>query len=201
MIYSLNGKLILSDKTFAVIECGGVGYKCFISLNTVARLPKVNSDVFLYTYMSVKEDAVDLYGFYSPDELECFKLLISVSGVGPKAAIALLSEFTADKIMLCIASSDSKSLTAAAGVGNKVAQRIVLELKDKVAGAGFISEDTSINAAVNSGVTSNAKEAVAALVSLGFSQSDAAVAVGKYNSSLRAEDLIKQALKDLSRQV
>ncbi|MBQ0084140.1 MAG: Holliday junction branch migration protein RuvA [Clostridiales bacterium] len=201
MIYSLNGKLILSDKTFAVIECGGVGYKCFISLNTVARLPKVNSDVFLYTYMSVKEDAVDLYGFYSPDELECFKLLISVSGVGPKAAIALLSEFTADKIMLCIASSDSKSLTAAAGVGNKVAQRIVLELKDKVAGTTFISRDESINAAVNSGVTSNAKEAVAALVSLGFSQSDAAVAVGKYNSSLRAEDLIKQALKDLSRQV
>lgn len=201
MIYSLRGKLVFSDQYCAVIECAGVGYKCSVSLNTVSRLPKVGSDVFLYTYMSVKEDAVDLFGFYSTEELESFKMLISISGVGPKVAIALLSEFSADKLMLCIASGDAKSLTAAAGVGNKVAQRIVLELKDKVSNISFASDDAGIVAATNSSVTSNAKEAVAALVSLGFSQSDAAVAVGKYNSSLKAEDLIKQALKDLSRQV
>lgn len=201
MIYSLRGKLILSDSSFAVVECAGVGYKCNISLNTVSHLPKTGSEVFLYTYMAVKEDSVDLFGFYSIEELDCFKLLISVSGVGPKVAIGLLSEFTADKLMLSIAASDAKTLTAASGVGNKMAQRIVLELKDKVSSIGVSASSEDILAAGNSSVTSNAKEAVAALVSLGFSQSDAAVAVGKYNSSLKAEDLIKQALKDLSRQV
>lgn len=202
MIYSVRGRLTYSEKTFAVVECCGVGYKCNISLKTLSRLPKTNEEVLLYTYMSVKEDSVDLYGFYSVDELECFKMLISVSGVGPKVAVALLSEFDADRIMLLIASGDSKSLTAAAGVGNKVAQRIVLELKDKVTNINLsFSGNEQIASAVNSSVRSNAREAVSALVALGFSQSDASVAVGKYNAELKTEDLIKAALKELSRQV
>ncbi len=201
MIYSLRGKLIFSEKSSAVVECGGIGYKCNISLNTFSRLPKLGEEAFLYTYMSVKEDSVDLFGFNSVAELEAFKLLISVSGVGPKAGIAILSEFEADRVMLIIASGDSKSLTAASGVGNKVAQRIVLELRDKVGNLSIAANNSDVSAAVNSSVSSSSKEAVSALVALGFSQSDAARAVGKYSADLKTEDLIKQALKDLSRQV
>lgn len=202
MISSLRGKLIFSGKDYVVIECGGVGFRCAASLNTVARLPKIGSEAFLHTFMSVKEDAIDLFGFYTPEELECFKLLISVSGVGPKMAIALLSEFPPDRIMLLIASSDAKSLTAASGVGNKLAQRIVLELKDKVGSiSGGSDIETDIKSVGNAAVHSNSKEAVSALVSLGFSQSDASLAVGRLDQQLTTEELIKSALKELSRQV
>lgn len=202
MISSLRGKLIFSGKDYVVIECGGVGFRCAASLNTVARLPKIGSEAFLHTFMSVKEDAIDLFGFYTPEELECFKLLISVSGVGPKMAIALLSEFPPDRIMLLIASSDAKSLTSASGVGNKLAQRIVLELKDKVGSiSGGSDIETDIKSVGNATVHSNSKEAVSALVSLGFSQSDASLAVGRLDQKLTTEELIKSALKELSRQV
>lgn len=200
MISSLRGKLIFSGKDYVVIECGGVGFKCTASLNTIARLPKTGSEVFLHTFMTVKEDAIDLFGFYSPEEVECFKMLISVSGVGPKMAIALLSEFPPDRLMLLIASGDAKSLTAASGVGNKLAQRIVLELKDKV-GSISGSTDADIKSVGNAAVHSNSKEAVSALVALGFSQSDASLAVGRLDQSLTTEELIKSALKELSRQV
>ncbi len=196
MIYSLRGKLIFTERNTAVIECAGVGYKCNISLKTYEKLPKLNDEAFLYTYMAVKEDSVDLFGFVSVAEVEAFKLLISVSGVGPKVAVAILSEFNADRIMLLIASGDFKALTAASGVGNKVAQRIVLELKDKIGNIGIAAGNEEITSA-----GTNSNEAVSALVALGFSQSDAARAVGKYNAQLKTEDLIKQALKDLSRQV
>ena len=134
MIASLNGKLILKELSFAVVDCGGVGFKCFITQNTYSNLGQIGDNVFLHTYLAVREDAMDLYGFSSVDELECFKLITSVSGVGSKIGIAMLSEFTADKISLYIASGDAKSLTAASGVGIKLAQRIVLELKDKLKG-------------------------------------------------------------------
>lgn len=202
MISSLRGKIIFSGKDYVVIECGGVGFKCAASLNTIARLPKTGNEAFIHTFMSVKEDAIDLFGFYTPEELECFKLLISVSGVGPKMAIALLSEFPPDRIMLLIASSDAKSLTAASGVGNKLAQRIVLELKDKVGNiSGGSGVDNDIKSVGNAAIHSNSKEAVSALVSLGFSQSDAALAVGRLDQALTTEELIKSALKELSRQV
>ncbi len=202
MIFSVRGKLIYTDKNYVVVECGGVGYKCFAALSTVSRMPKCNEEVFLYTYLAIKEDAADLYGFYTVEELECFKMLISVSGVGPKAALALLSEFTPDRILLMIASSDSKSLTAASGIGNKMAQRIVLELKDKVGGLNLdFSGNANVSAVASGGEHSNIKEAVTALTALGFSQSDAASAVSKYNTELSTQDLIKAALKELSRQV
>lgn len=201
MISSLRGKLIYSDKDFIIIECGGVGFKCAVSLNTVARLPKVNSEIFIYTYMSVKEDAIDLFGFFSLEEIECFKLLLSVSGVGPKMAIALLSEFTADRVMLLIASGDAKSLTAASGVGNKLAQRIILELKDKVGTSFAVGGSAEVAAVGNATASSNTKDAIMAIVALGFSQSDAALAVGKLDPTLPTNDLIKLAIKEISRQV
>ena len=199
MICSLRGKLIYSDKDTAIIECGGVGMRCNIGINTYTKLSPVGTETFLHTYMSVKEDSIDLFGFYTVEELECFKMLISVSGVGPKMGIALLSEFPPDKIMLCIASNDSKTLTSASGVGNKLAQRIVLELKDKVSSVPIVSNDVS--AAVSASVSSNSKEAIAALVSLGFSQSEVSVVVGRLDSNLSTEEMIKSALKELSRQV
>ena len=198
MIASLNGKLIYTDNTSAVFECGGVGFKCFVTKNTLYNLPEKNTNVFLHTYMVVREDAMDLYGFSSREELECFKLITSVSGVGSKIGLALLSEFTANQITLYIASNDPKALTAATGVGIKLAQRIVLELKDKI-GSLDGGDAIEIKAVGNATVNSNSKEAVAALQSLGYTQSEASLAVGRLDQSLSTEELIKQALKSLAR--
>lgn len=198
MIASLRGRLIYSDNTYAVIECGGVGYKCFITKNTLYNLPQKNEEVFLHTYMVIREDAMDLYGFLEADELDAFKLITSVNGVGAKIGIALLSQFTASQLTLYIASNDPKALTQASGVGIKLAQRIVLELKDKV--GSLSSADTiEIKAVGNATVNSNSKEAVAALVSLGYSQSEASLAVGKLDQTLSTEELIKLSLKTLAR--
>lgn len=199
MICSLHGKLIFSSQDTAIIECGGVGMRCNIGINTFSKLPPVNTETFLHTYMSVKEDSIDLFGFYTVEELECFKMLISVSGVGPKMGIALLSEFPPEKIMLCIASNDSKALTRASGVGNKLAQRIILELKDKVSTTATVSGE--VTAAVNTTANSNSREAVAALVTLGFSQSEASVVIGRLDPKLSTEEMIKSGLKELSRRV
>lgn len=198
MIASLRGKLIYTDNTSAVVECGGVGFKCFVTKNTLYNLPEKNSEVFLHTYMVVREDAMDLYGFIDLAELECFKLITTVSGVGSKIGLALLSEFTANQITLYIASNDPKALTAAAGVGIKLAQRIVLELKDKI-GSLEGGEEIEIKAVGNATVNNNSKEAVAALVSLGYTQSEASLAVGRQDQSLSTEELIKLALKSLAR--
>ena len=199
MIASLSGKIIAKDFSYAVIECGGVGFKCFITQSTYSRLGSLGDNVFLYTYLAVREDALDLYGFYDESELDAFKLITSVSGVGYKIGLAILSEFTPDKISLYIASGDAKSLTAASGVGIKLAQRIVLELKDKI---GSISSEDSIEDVVRVGNATAApasKEAIEALVSLGFTQSEASLAVGRLDTSLSVDELIKQALKMLSR--
>ena len=198
MIASLRGKLIYSDNTFAVIECGGVGYKCFLTKNTLYNLPQKNEEIMLYTYLSVREDAMDLYGFKDLEELEAFKLITSVNGVGAKIGLALLSEFTASQLTLYIASNDAKALTAASGVGLKLAQRIVLELKDKV-GSLQTGDEIVIKAVGNATATTNTKEAISALVSLGYTQSEASLAVGKLDPALSTEELIKGALKTLAR--
>jgi Holliday junction DNA helicase RuvA len=155
--------------------------------------------VTLYTYLNVREDAMELFGFYDKTEMDCFKMLITVNGVGPKMGLAILSELTPDKIALSIAAGDHKALTKANGVGPKLAQRICMELKDKV-GKAFAGVDTSVDlTAVSSTLTnSNAAEAVAALEMLGYSQSDASVAVSKIDNNLSVEDIIKQALKMLA---
>lgn len=198
MIASVRGKLIYTDTACAVVECGGVGYKCFVTKNTLYNLPQKGEEVFLHTYLAVREDAMDLYGFRDIEELEAFKLVTSVNGVGAKMGLALLSEFTASQLTLYVASGDYKALTAASGVGPKLAQRIVLELKDKV--GSLQSGDTLVIKAVgNATVNSNTKEAVSALVSLGYTQSEASLAVGKLDPALSTEDLIKQALKTLAR--
>lgn len=199
MIATLNGKLIIKEFNYVVVECGGVGLKCFVTQNTHATIGSVGDSVFLYTYLAVREDALDLYGFAEIQELEVFKLITSVSGVGSKIGLAILSEFSPDKIMLYIASGDAKSLTAASGVGIKLAQRIVLELKDKVGSITVGDMSFDVNAVSNVVTNSSSKEAIEALVSLGYSQSEASLAVGKLDQTLDTNQLIKQALKSLAR--
>ena len=199
MIASLKGKIILKDLNYIIVECSGVGFKCFVTQTTHSKSGQVGDDVFLYTYMSVKEDAIDLFGFSDLGELEAFKLIISVSGVGDKIGLALLSQFTYESLMINIASGDAKALTAASGVGIKLAQRIILELKDKVGSIAVSGEAVSeIKAVGNASSNTNSKEAVEALVSLGYSLSEASLAVGKLDQSLDIDALIKGALKLLA---
>ena len=199
MIATLNGKLIIKDFNFVVIECGGVGLKCFVTQNTQATIGNIGDNVFLYTHLSVKEDALDLYGFSNSQELDVFKLITSVSGVGAKIGLAILSEFTPEKIMLYIASGDAKSLTAASGVGIKLAQRIILELKDKVGSISVGDNLLDVKAIGNATVNNASKEAIEALVSLGYTQSEASLAVGRLDPNLDTNEFIKQALKSLAR--
>ncbi len=200
MIASLRGRLIFTDNTSVVVECGGVGLRCTVTKNTLYRLPQKGNEVFLHTFLAVREDSLDLYGFSDSDELEAFRLITSVNGVGPKLGIAILSEFTAEKLTVFIASGDAKALTAAAGVGIKLAQRIVLELKDKV-GAVSIGAAEDVKAIGNATAHTNTAEAVAALVSLGDSPSEASLAVGRLDGTLSTDELIKQALKSLARRI
>ena len=199
MFYSLRGKLILTQANLAVVECGGVGYRCSVSLSTLRKLPKNNEEVFLYTYLYIREGAVDLFGFADMEELNCFKMLIGVSKVGPRLALSILSDLSPEKFALCIASVDAKTITRSQGVGAKLAERIVLELKDKIKGIevskGFSSDDiptpedsTSIG------------EAISALVVLGYSQSEAAVALAKLDPALPVDKLITLALRSLAGQ-
>lgn len=195
MIYSVKGKLIYLDPQTAVVECGGVGFRCQITMNTAREMPPVGEEARLFTYMNVREDAIELFGFADKSEMDCFKQLISISGVGPKAATAILSEMTPDKVALAAATGDYKAFTKAQGVGGKTAQRIVLELKDKV--KGFTSEMPIQPGGVAS-VSGNAEAAVSALTMLGFTAGEASAAVGKLDSSKPVEVLIKEALKSLN---
>ena len=199
MIASLSGRIAYKDTGFVVIECGGVGFKCFITENTYNAIGGVGDTAFIHTCMVVKEDALDLFGFAQSGELEVFKLITSVSGVGAKIGLAILSAFDYEKVLLFIASGDAKSLTAAAGVGIKLAQRMVLELKDKVDSVASGDMFDTVSAVGNAGPGTPAKEAIEALVSLGYSQSESALAVGKLDSSLPADDLIRRALRMLAR--
>ncbi len=200
MIYSLRGTLIFYDNLSVVIECSGVGYRCIASSKTISSLPEPGSEVFLYTYMAVREDAVDLYGFATLEEMTCFKLITAVSGVGSKTGISILSEFTPDNLYLAVMNSDAKAITRANGVGLKTAQRIVLELKDKVSdfdlsGEIFESAETKPSAKNSEQVN----DAVEALMTFGYSKSEVMKAVGKVDQSVPTDKIIKEALKQLSR--
>ncbi len=198
MIYSLEGILELSEPSMAVVNCGGVGYAVRTTFNTISKLAKVGERVKVYTYMSVREDAVELFGFHDTNELSCFKQLISVSGVGPKAALSILSEMTPESFALAVVSSDSKALTKAQGIGLKIAQRIVLELKDKMAKSEISAGESVIPVTMSAHTTTTtASEAITALVVLGYTNSEATKAVSSLDPSLPVEELIKQALKKL----
>ena len=199
MIYSLNGTLIHVDSQIAVIECAGVGFKCAVTSQTLGLLPKIGEKARLFTYLSIRDDSVDLFGFASEDELASFKLIISVNGVGPKAAIAILSELSPQKLALAVSSGDVKALTRAQGIGNKIAQRVVLELKDKFSGIAGTQDNNGLSEfeASDFSGTDNGAQAVAALINLGYSQSEAQSAVAKTDTAASVENIIKNALKYL----
>ncbi len=201
MIYSITGTLVsavLADAHFlAVVEAGGIGYAVKTTHTTMAKMPEIGSRVTFYTYLYVREDALELFGFADLEELNCFKMLISISGVGPKAALSILSDMTPQKFALCVATGDSKGFTRSKGIGAKTAQRIVLELKDKITNeqvAGGVTETVPDIGRISS----NAGEAISALVVLGYAQSDAAAAVSKLDQSLSVEEIIKLGLKALA---
>ena len=194
MIYSLRGTLVHREPGMIVVECGGVGYGCRTSFNTMTELGETGREVTVYTHLSVREDAVELYGFSSQQELSCFRLLISVSGVGPKAAISILSDMTPERFAFFVAAGDSKSFTRVKGIG---AKRIVLELKDKV-GADFSSSQTSqVSFAAGAAAvpTDSVSEALEALMVLGYTQGEAAPYLAKLDPSLPTQDLIREALR------
>ncbi len=200
MFYSITGKVVHSDESSIAIDCSGVAFLLTCSANTLAKCAAAGKEQTLFTYLSVKEDALDLYGFADKTELECYKLLTSVSGVGPKAAIAILSALTPDRLALAVAGDDSKAITAAQGVGGKIASRIVLELKNKLGTIPLSSEGADMVAAANKSTISYAGEdAVNALVMLGYSRSEAGVAVGKLDGNLSTEEMIKRALASLAK--
>jgi Holliday junction DNA helicase RuvA len=199
MFYSLQGKLAVAQPGLAVIVCGGVGYKCFISNTTLGQLPSVGQEAKLYTHLAVREDAMDLYGFFEEAELDFFKLLITVSGIGPKAGLAILSELSPKRLAVSIAAGDAKAIAAAKGVGAKTAQRVVLELQGKLGGLGELDTTGTVAQVGAVSASGNASDAVEALTAFGYSKSEAALAVGRLDSSLPTETLIKEALKALAK--
>ena len=198
MIYSVNGKLIHTEPSLAVIECGGVGYACRTTYSTLSKIGGVGGNVMLLTYLYVREDNVELFGFYDSQELNCFKMLLSVSGVGPKAGLAILSDTTPERFALSIATGDSKAFTKTKGIGPKLAQRIVLELKDKITKEQISSDTAQIDfePIVSGG---NTGEAVSALVVLGYTHSEAAMVIAKLDAGLSVPELIRLALKEIGK--
>ena len=200
MIYCLTGKIVKKSMSAVVLSCGGVGYYAQCPASVAGALPGVGKEATLYTVMSVTENDVSLYGFATEEQQACFEMLTAVSGVGPKVGLAILSVMEPQRVALAISAGDHKAFKAANGVGPKLAQRIVLELKDKVA-KGFVDgvslEDVA-GAASGEPATQSASQAIAALVSMGYSQSEAALAISKIDATLPVEEIIKLALRGMA---
>lgn len=199
MIYSVSGTLVHLEPNVAVVECGGVGFKCLTSMGTQRRLPAIGAQVKLYTKLNVREDAMELFGFATTAELNCFNMLTAVSGVGPRVGLAILSELAPEQVALAVASGDAKTLTRASGVGVKLAQRIALELKDKVKKMGVAGEAGAVPGQTGGipSASDNAGKAVSALAVLGYTPSEAASVVAKFDSSLPTEELIRLSLREM----
>ena len=197
MFYYVNGTVAEIEAGLAVIDCSGVGYACATTNYTLSQLKK-GERAKLYTYLNVREDAMEMFGFASQSELRSFKMLIGVSGVGPKAALSILSSTTPQQLSMAVVMGDEKALTAAPGIGKKIAQRIILELKDKL-----IKEQGGFEAGSGAAVAmptqnNNAGEAAAALAVLGYgSQEIAAALKGIDMDALPLEEIIRQSLKKM----
>ena len=195
MFYYLEGTVSLTEPSLAVVDCGGVGYACATTNTTLSHL-KRGERARLYTYLHVREDLFDLYGFYSMEELNTFKMLIGISGIGPKAALAILSASTPERLVTAIVTGDEKALTVAPGIGKKIAQRIILELKDKLA-----REQETLGVPAAGGgqpIGGKVTEAAAALQVLGYTQADIGAALrGIDTDALPLEEIIRQALKQM----
>lgn len=198
MFYYLSGNVAALDTNLAVIDCGGVGYACRTTNYTISKLT-IGKPAKLYTQLNVREDAIELYGFSSMEELNCFKMLRSVSGIGPKLALSILSTTTPANLAMAIITEDEKTLTAAPGVGKKIARRIILELKDKLAKEQNLSQGEPYSGTGDKTIPENKlSEATAALAVLGYTQSEINTAFqGIPMEELSLEEIIRQALKKM----
>lgn len=189
----IKGTLTYLAKDYAVLEAGGIGYKLFVSMNTCSRLSNLlKNQAMLYTYLNVKDDALDLYGFFDNEEMTIFKHLISVSGVGPKAGMSILSTLTTESFISALANGDSRTIAQAPGVGLKTAQKIIIELKDKLAkelGEGELNASASASAPISAVVDT--------LSVYGFSRAQITKALGNVDTSQPLEEIIRQTLKIL----
>lgn len=199
MYYYIKGTLMHKGDNYIVVDASGIGYRIFTSLECIEKSPHTGSDVTVYTYLNVREDAMELYGFYSEEERAMFLMLISVSGVGPKAGLALLSVASPQKLAAAIVMGDEKLLTKASGVGPKAAKRVILELKDKIdTDALGIDGDDGVTLSDDTEIIADSRaEAMSALVVLGYSASDAKNVLMKLDATLTTEELIKKALLQL----
>lgn len=197
MIYSVNGQVTHLEQNIIVVECGGVGFECRSTASAVSRAG-IGEKIKLFTYMNVREDSMELYGFVDESELNCFKMLICVSGVGCKVAVDILSSLSTQEFALAVVNEDVKTITRVKGIGNKMAQRIILELKDR------LKKNNSFEMAdiprINPGaVTGNAfSEALTALMVLGFTNAQAQKALEGLSAELTVQELVKEGLKRLS---
>ena len=194
MYYYIKGTLVQKGDNYLVVDANGVGYMIYTSLTSLADVGETGRNVTMYTYLHVREDVMDLYGFATVEEKNMFMHLISVSGVGPKAALAILSVTTPAKFAVAVVTNDVKTITKASGVGPKMAQRVILELKDKLK-----TEDLEIDADEDTGEipSDNKNEAISALIVLGYSPGDAQKAVKGIDGTLNVEEIIKKALSSL----
>ena len=195
MFYYINGTVAALEENLAVLDCGGVGYACNTTAYTLAQL-QLGAQQKLYTYCNIREDAFDIYGFSTKEELNCFNRLLTVSGVGPKAALAILSSITPDQLTLAIMTGDERTLTMAQGVGKKMAQRIILELKDKM--GAQISSSPAVVGTIPVTVGNKTAEATAALASLGYSNSEIGLALKKIDlDHMTLEEIVRTALRSM----
>lgn len=201
MFYYVRGELVLTEPGVAVVDCAGVGYKLLVSDNTIGRIASMDKrEVLLYTYLYIREDAVDLIGFATKEEMSAFKMLITVSGIGPKAAMSILSLLSVEKFALAVSTQDIKTISKASGIGKKSAERIVLELKEKVAkefavaGGGVTSEEIAEEIELGG----NYEEAEKALMVLGYTRAEAQTALKGVPPTATLEEMVSAALRKMA---
>ena len=199
----IKGTLVNKKEDQIVIDCNNIGYRIFVPLSVLDAIPEVGSLITIYTYLHVREDAMLLYGFLSDEDKEMFKLLINVSGIGPKGALSILSAMTPDELRFAIVSDDDKAITKANGIGKKIAQKLIIELRDKIDLSDVLTGSRDNDAAMavnNSSLNDSRNEAIEALISLGYSSTESFKAVSNVNiiESMNTEDVLKEALKKLA---
>lgn len=196
----LKGELAEVNTDHIVVECNGIGYLVYISGQTFSYLPEVGNSVKIYTYLNVREDAMILYGFLTKDDLETFKLLISVNGVGPKGALGILSALSADDLRFAVLSQDAKAISKAPGIGAKTAQRVILELKDKMSLEDAFEKKSEHVQMTTNATTGIKNDAVMALTALGYSNTESlkAVSMVEITANMQVEEVLKLALKNMA---
>lgn len=201
MISYVRGELVAMEKSKIIVDVNGVGYGIFMPEASMGMLPQLGNEVKIHTYLNVREDAMQLFGFLTRDDLEIFKLLIGVSGIGPKGGLSILSKLTVDDLRFAVLSGDAKAISAAPGIGKKTAEKVIIELKDKLDLEEMLqgpSEQGTMVSSVDTGANSVQSEAVQALVALGYGSTESLKAVKRVNlENATVEEVLKQALKHL----